>query len=238
MITHIPFYYCFSLSFLIKLLYQLINLLGVKEKKQMGDLKKDYKGSLVIGVVAAALSAIMVKNFEFTNPLIYIAVAATLLVLPPLGIAVARFIGKKILSLYQFIKFAETGGLNTFVDLGVLNVLILVTGFSAGIYYSIFKAISFVAAVLNSYFWNKHWVFESKTKGKSEEKEFAKFILVSIGGFIINVAAASLIVYMAKNMPQSPKIIANVAAAIAFVITMAWNFVGYKVIVFAKSKKK
>ena len=207
-------------------------------KNKMGDLKKDYKASLIIGVVAAALSAIMVKNFGITNPAIYALVVLALFVMPPVGIFVARFIGKKIVALYQFIKFAETGGLNTFVDLGILNLLILITGFSAGIYYSIFKGISFVAAVLNSYFWNKHWVFESKAKGQSEEKEFAKFVVVSVGGFIVNVTAASLIVYLAKSSSLSPKIVANVAAAIAFVMTMAWNFLGYKLVVFVKPRKR
>jgi putative flippase GtrA len=200
----------------------------------MGDVKKDYKASLIIGVAAAALSTIMVNNFGIENPAIYVAVALTLLVLPPVGIFVARFVGKKIIALYQFIKFAETGGLNTFVDLGVLNLLILITGFSAGIYYSVFKGISFVAAILNSYFWNKHWVFESKAKGEKQEKEFAKFIMISVGGFVVNVAAASLIVYLAKNSSANPKIIANAAAAIAFVLTMAWNFMGYKLVVFVK----
>lgn len=202
----------------------------------MGDSKKDYKASIIIGVAAAALSAIMVNNFGITNPAIYVAVALVLLVMPPVGIFVARFIGKKSQGIYQFIKFAETGGLNTFVDLGVLNLLILITGLSAGIYYSIFKGISFVSAIINSYFWNKHWVFESKAKGQSQEKEFAKFAIVSVGGFVVNVAAATLIVSLAKNSTMSPKIVANIAAAIAFILTMAWNFLGYKLVVFVKPK--
>lgn len=207
------------------------------ERKQMGDLKKDYKASLVIGVFAAALSVIMVKNFGIANPVIYVSVALTLLVMPPLGIAAARFIGKKAPTFYQFIKFAETGGLNTFVDLGVLNLLILATGFSAGIYYSVFKGISFIAAVTNSFFWNKHWVFESKAKGKKEEKEFAKFIVVSVGGFLVNVTVASLVLFLSKKSSTlDPKIIANVAAAIAFVMTMMWNFLGYKLVVFVKRR--
>ncbi|MEK7447317.1 MAG: GtrA family protein [Patescibacteria group bacterium] len=204
----------------------------------MGDSKKDYKASLIIGAAAAALSVIMVKNFGVTNPATYVLVAVMLLILPPVGIFVARLVGKKIVALYQFIKFAETGGLNTFVDLGVLNLLILITGLSAGIYYSLFKGISFVSAVINSYFWNKHWVFESKEKGEAGEKEFAKFIMVSIGGFIVNVSAASLIIYLAKGSSMESKTLANVAALIAFVLTMAWNFLGYKLVVFVKPKKK
>jgi len=205
----------------------------------MGDSKKDYKASLIIGIVAAALSTVMVKNFGIESPMVYMAVALALLVMPPVGIFVARFIGKKTISLYQFIKFAETGGLNTFVDLGVLNLLILITGLESGIYYSIFKSISFVSAVINSYFWNKHWVFESKAKGRKEEKEFAKFLIVSAFGFGINVGTASAILYFTKDSSSlDPKVMANIAAAIAFIMTMAWNFLGYKLVVFVKPKKK
>ena len=208
------------------------------EREKMGTIKKDYAASLIIGVASAALSVIMVSNFGIKSPLVYLTVIVALLVLPPLGVLIARLIGKKSHGLYQFIKFAETGGLNTFVDFGVLNFLILITGFSAGLYYSVFKGISFTAAVINSYFWNKHWVFESKEKGKKEEKEFLKFVLVSISGFVINVSVASLIVYLAHGMTSpSPKIIANGAAAFAFILTMAWNFLGYKLLVFVKPQK-
>ncbi len=206
----------------------------------MDNVKKDYLASLIIGAVAAALSVIMVNNFGLKSPSIYVAVAVALFVLPPIGIFVARLIGKKSQNLYQFIKFAETGGLNTFVDLGVLNLLILFTGLSGGIFYSIFKGTSFTVAVINSYFWNKHWVFESHIKGGiRQEKEFARFVTVSVGGFIINVIVATLIVFFGKNMMSlSPKILANVGAAIAFIITMLWNFFGYKLIVFVKPKKQ
>ncbi|RJO61464.1 GtrA family protein [candidate division WS5 bacterium] len=206
---------------------------------KMGDSKKDYKASLIIGVVAGILSVPVVNNFGVTNPVMYAIIALALFAMPPIGMAIARFIGKKSLSLYQFIKFAETGGLNTFVDLGVLNLLILISGISAGLYYSVFKGISFVAAILNSYFWNKHWVFESKAKGESGEKEFAKFIAVSGGGFLVNVGVASLIVFLTKDSTAiDPKIMANIAAAIAFIMTMMWNFLGYKLVVFVKPKKK
>ncbi len=205
----------------------------------MGDLKRDYKASLIIGILAAALSVPIVYNFNITNPAIYALVVLILLAAPPIGILLARIIGKKITALYQFIKFAETGGLNTFVDLGILNILILITGFSGGIYYSIFKGTSFIAATLNSYFWNKHWVFESKAKGEKREKEFAKFIAVSGSGFLVNVGVASLIVFLSKDSANiEPRVIANIAAAIAFIMTMAWNFLGYKLIVFVKPGKK
>ena len=115
----------------------------------------------------------------------------------------------------------------------------MATGFSAGIYYSIFKGTSFIAATLNSYFWNKKWVFESKVRGEKQEKEFAKFIAVSGSGFLVNVGVASLIVFLTKDSTTiDPKVMANIAAATAFIMTMAWNFLGYKLIVFVKPRKK
>ena len=67
------------------------------------------------------------------------------------------------------------------------------------------------------------------------KKEFGKFFLVSLGGLIINVAAASLIVNLIQ--PQfglSETIWANVAAVIAALLTVIWNFFGYKFLVFKK----
>ncbi len=204
----------------------------------MDTVKKDYLASIIIGAVAAVLSVIMVNNLGFQSLKVYMLAALILLIMPPAGILVARLIGRKSHSLYQFIKFAETGGLNTFVDLGILNLLILMTGLSGGIFYSIFKGTSFTVAVINSYFWNKHWVFESHIKGGvRQEKEFAKFVTVSVGGFLVNVLVASAIVFFGKSaINLTPKLMANLGAAIAFIVTMMWNFFGYKLIVFVRPK--
>ena len=93
-----------------------------------------------------------------------------------IGIAILTVAGMfiaKSLALYfplllQLAKFIVVGVLNTLVDLGVLNLLILVTDVTLGPFYVIFKSISFIAAVSNSYVWNKYWTFESKS---SETKE-------------------------------------------------------------------
>ena len=68
----------------------------------------------------------------------------------------------------------------------------LLSGLSAGAGYSGFKGISFIAAVVNSYFWNKYWVFAST--GKNKKGEFLKFFIISAIGFGINVGIASFAV--------------------------------------------
>src|SRR5882724_12844167 len=77
--------------------------------------------------------------------------------------------------LSQVLKFIVVGILNTAIDLAVLNFLILVfhTG-KTGLTYSIFKAISFLAALANSYLMNRSWTFIDALK-KQAHIEFGQF---------------------------------------------------------------
>ena len=129
----------------------------------------------------------------------------------------------------QAVKFVLVGGLNTLIDLGVLNLLIFITGIASGSGYSIFKGISFTVAVINSYFLNKLWTF------KGTGRKFLQFFIVSLIGFGINVGAASFIVNVIGapvGMPAS--LWANIGAVSAVFITLFFNFIGSKYIVFKK----
>lgn len=131
----------------------------------------------------------------------------------------------------QFVKFLAVGILNTLIDLGVLNVLIFLTAAAAGWQFAIFKGISFSAAVLNSYFWNKFWTF--KDRKKIRVAELSQFFVISAGGFIVNVGVASFVVNIVGPMWGFPENIwANVGAIFAIGFSLIWNFLGYKFIVF------
>ncbi|MBI2041883.1 MAG: GtrA family protein [Candidatus Nealsonbacteria bacterium] len=134
----------------------------------------------------------------------------------------------------QAVKFILVGILNTLIDLGVLNFLIFASGIAAGPGYSLFKGISFTAAVVNSYFLNKFWTFKvQKTNGV--KREFTQFFIVSLVGFGVNVGVASLVVnVIGVQFGLSPKIWANIGALCATFAAMVWNFLGYKFIVFKK----
>lgn len=141
---------------------------------------------------------------------------------------------KKYLGFYQFFKFAVVGVINTLVDFGVLNLLIISSGHSSGIYYSVFKGLSFTAAVINSYFWNRFWTFKDRQE-KNPAAQFGKFILISIIGFGINVGTASLIVnVIGPQFGIRPAIWANVGALLAIAVSWVWNFSGYKFWAFKK----
>jgi putative flippase GtrA len=161
-----------------------------------------------------------------------IAFVFTFGILGAAGMLIARSLGQHFPILLQIAKFILVGGLNTLVDLGVLNVLILVTDVAVGPFYVVFKSISFVAAVSNSYIWNKYWTFQSKN---NDSKEVVQFFVVSLIGFLINVGFASAIVSWVSIVGVSPKLMANLGALTGTFAGLAWNFIGYKFIVFKKS---
>ena len=60
----------------------------------------------------------------------------------------------------RFLKFSAVGAVNFLIDLSILNLLSFATGINRGIFAALFSAVSFLAANLNSYFWNKKWTFK------------------------------------------------------------------------------
>jgi putative flippase GtrA len=157
-------------------------------------------------------------------------------------------LGTKFKIVWQLAKFGVTGVMNFLVDLGVLSILIFISqdyfqvetkktilslGFVILTFYSIYKAISFILASFNSYFWNKFWTFEKKSTEKTG-KEFTQFFIVSLVGFILNVLVAS---YVFKSIDFSG-LTSNqwglVGAAAGSIVGLTWNFLGYKFIVFKK----
>lgn len=149
----------------------------------------------------------------------------------------AFFLSRKISAFYQIGKFVLVGGLNFLIDIGVLNLMMFLTGIVSGWFFSVFKGISFAVAVFNSYFLNKFWTFRSpgqRTAGGAG-KEFLTFLVVSLIGLGINNLSASLIVNWAG--PQwgiSSGAWANLGAIAASFLGMFWNFIGYKFIVFKR----
>lgn len=148
-----------------------------------------------------------------------------------LGTATAAFLGKRIPVFFQAAKFLAIGGLNTFMDLGILNLLMFMFQITAGTWFSVFKSLSFLLAVINSYVWNKYWTFGSTEQTNS--KQLAQFFITSLVGFALNVGVASLV----NAIPQdavSSQLWANIGALAGTGVAMTWNFFAYKFVVFRK----
>ena len=195
--------------------------------------RSDTISVLVLGEIIAIFLIFVLKNLGYFSNLLWLS----LIILPPLALFaffIAYLIGKKILVILQLAKFIVVGFANTAVDFGVLNLLMLLANVVSGGLYSIFKGISFCVSVVHSYFWNKHWTFQKKQKEETG-KVFLQFFVVSLIGLAINVSIASLIVnYISVPGAIPPKIWANIGAAGGSIGGLAWNFLGYKFIVFEK----
>ncbi len=57
----------------------------------------------------------------------------------------------------QFLKFIVVGMLNTAISLAVIYVCMFL-----GMYYKIANLTGYAVGVINSFIWNKHWVFRAK----------------------------------------------------------------------------
>lgn len=197
----------------------------------MAPLKTDLTAALIIGVVAGILSPIAatVNNINIS----WIVLFVGFVVLCLAGIMVGRFMSKYVPLLYKLAKFGEAGGLNWLVDLGLFNILVLLTGLNSGIYFIAYKALSFIAAATNSYFWNKLWVF-SGGKAQDRTQEVGKFVAATLLGMGFNVALAWAILSVgpvfisaisSTNWPSVSVIGGSLGA-------MLFNFILYKVWVF------
>lgn len=150
-----------------------------------------------------------------------------------LGLFAAEALARQWAIFWQLFKFLLVGALNTAVDLGVFNILKTALGtFEAGFVLTGLKGVSFIAAVLNSFLWNKFWVFEKK-ESKRTTKELGAFFLVSVIGIILNAGFFYFLTAIIGS-PQgiAPALWHNLAALIAGLAVFAWNFLGYKLIVF------
>jgi putative flippase GtrA len=208
--------------------------------------KSDFWASLAIGEISAWLIIAVINNLGVKFPyLSFLPVVFPILCVG--GLYIAHLIGKKIAIIYQIAKFVLVGGFNTLADWGILAFLIYFFRlylshdskdllFSVGVftiaYYSLYKSISFIVAAANSYFWNKLWTFKREsTEGMG--KEFGQFFIVTIIGFLLNVFIASAIFkYIAPFDGLTADQWGIVSAVFATIISMVWNFLGYKFIVF------
>lgn len=144
------------------------------------------------------------------------------------GMFVANLIGKKVPVLWQIAKFALVGVSNTAIDFGVLNLLAGVTSTFGGFGIAAINIFSFLSALLNSYFWNKTWTFGSKKKNR-----FLPFFVVTLIGITINTAAVYLLAtFVLPALVESEILRPNIAKVFATALSMVWNFLGYRLIVF------
>jgi putative flippase GtrA len=135
------------------------------------------------------------------------------------------------IKIYRFIRFAIVGLINTLVDLVILNVLISVFNVVDPFIFSLCKGVSFIIALVNSYFMNKYFTFDKKQKS---QKEFYLFVLVSLIGLLINMIISGLSFYLLGllSYPISTHVLATASGIVGAIFSMLINYISYSRFVF------
>jgi len=135
----------------------------------------------------------------------------------------------------SFSRYVAVGFLNTAVDFGALALLIYLLQYTDGQATKLIVANtgSFLIAVTNSYFWNKLWSFEAKGGGAGQ---FAQYLAITVIGLLLNDAIIYIgTTYFTPMFGISALNWVFVAKAVGTVVSLIWNFVGYRFIVFKSS---
>ena len=146
--------------------------------------------------------------------------------------------------LKKFLKFGLIGILNTIVDIAVFYIMdcwvirdgptLTLLGISiiAGPYLS--NAVSYLAANIHSFFWNRLWTFQKK--GRISGGEVLRYIATSAGYLLISSAGLAVSIRI-LSLPLFSTVIPeewiNLAAKIpTFCVTVFYNYLMNKFWVF------
>jgi putative flippase GtrA len=121
---------------------------------------------------------------------------------------------------YQLVKFCAVGASGYVVNLSVFALC--VEGF--GLHHLVAATVAFVVAVLNNFWWNRHWTF--RVRSGHAGFQAARFFTVSVVAFLFAASILELLVSVV-GVSELP------AQAISIVAATPLNFIGNKMWSFA-----
>ncbi|NOZ29129.1 MAG: GtrA family protein [Chloroflexi bacterium] len=120
--------------------------------------------------------------------------------------------------LTRFLRFATVGAVGMIVDLSILNALVKLAGWP--LLYA--NSVSFSAAVLNNFTWNRLWTFP-ESRSRPIRTQLPQFALVNIIGLLINNAVLLAVYYVIRAWIPDPWDY-NLAKMFAIGVVLFWNF--------------
>ena len=133
--------------------------------------------------------------------------------------------------LRQLLRFSLVGGLNTLVDLLLLNILLWRFPTTSAPLLLAYNALAYSAGAVNSFVWNKYWTFQQQRRPTRQEIwRFAVTTLLAMG---LNCAILWLASLAFHEILSNATIWANVSKIFAIGGTMLISYVGMRLWVFA-----
>ena len=192
-------------------------------------------GLLIQPILANTVSMGYLSIFE------RIGIFVFFLAFAPFALWLASLLSRIWKGLYQFAQFAAVGTLNSFIDIGVFNLETFFYGSTlSAATFAALKAVSFLCATTNSFFWNKYWTFSAAAVSSADDpgkqtKETVSFYVVALVGWALNVAVATSVKIIEPSGVATRLWVNIVAPVCGIAASFLWDFFGYKYLVFKKS---
>jgi putative flippase GtrA len=128
----------------------------------------------------------------------------------------------------RFIRFAIVGAIGAVVDFTIFNLLAVIFPDGKNL---VFQSISFTAAVISNFLWNRYWTYPD-SRSKRFSRQLTQFFVVNTIGLVIRTFIYSGFEYLfikicstIPSLPLTAEVISkNLALAGAIGIVMIWNF--------------
>jgi putative flippase GtrA len=136
----------------------------------------------------------------------------------------------------QMLRFALAGGLNTLVDLLILNGLLWLFPTNSSSMLLAFNSLAYSIGAINSFLLNKYWTFGQKQR--TTRAELARFTLVTMCG----IAWSGAILWLASRVLRSflfnATVWANLSKLVAIAGTALISYLGMRLWVFVSKKSE
>lgn len=135
----------------------------------------------------------------------------------------------------RFCKWGVVGAIGAVVDFAVLNVLKVIlerAGFGQGwnvglephqIQLAVAGTVSFFAAVLSNFTWNRLWTFP-ESRDRPVMSQLAQFTVVNVMGWGINTVLLLAMDHYVFSQFVGQRLSYNLAKAFAIGVVLLWNF--------------
>jgi putative flippase GtrA len=130
----------------------------------------------------------------------------------------------------QFVRYCIVGGLNTFVDIGVLNILLWRFPTHTVETLTAYSAIAYSCGAISSFFLNKYWTFHHTHKPTA--REVGRYLVT----IVLEILYSSALVWLASRALQpfianitlwgnASKLVAVVCGAVvSYALMRFWTF--------------
>jgi putative flippase GtrA len=142
---------------------------------------------------------------------------------------------KRFPLLKQLVRFGLVGGLNTLIDLLVLNSLLWLFPTASTPLLVAYNALAYSVGAVNSFVCNKYWTFrqrEQATRG-----ELLRFTITALLGMGLNSALLWLVSLVLHPFLGNATVWANASKVFAIAATMLISYLGMRLWVFTSKSQ-